>query len=199
MNEEQFQRSAYVLGKEHSVDILSSIRPRGWCKASDVAKRLKLHIATASKYLAEMEEIGVLESRIAMGKTRQVIEYRMKDPRLILELDMSEKGLGSIEDSKFYTEIFNAILEGTMRLYGIKPSDMNRYEVNDKNDSKIMKDEIRKLLEYNENKLGVKSTQRLICSTCKPVLKDERWAQRGPGLLNDLPLIYFEKILEEST
>ena len=199
MNEEQFQRSAYVLGKEHSMDILSTIQPMGWCKSSDVAKTLDLHIATVSKYLAEMEEIGVLESRTAMGKTRQVTEYRMKDPRLSLELDMSENRQGSIEDSKFYTDIFNAILEGTVRLYGIKPSGMHSYEKSSTKDAKELKDEIRRLVEYNENKLGVKSTQRLICSTCKPVLKGELWAKKGSELLKDLPLKYFEKILEGSS
>ncbi len=197
MKGEKFRRCSYVLGKDHSLDILESIHSCGWSKASDIAKELDLHVATASKYLAELEEIDVLESREAKGKTRQVIEYRIKDPKIELTYDISKKRTHEGQLQGFYTDIYNSILDRTEKVYGLKPTDIPDHEGKDPTDNETMKEALRQLCKYNEDKLGLFTTQRLICSACKPILDNDKRSLTSYELFQDLPVKYFEKLMEE--
>ncbi len=197
MKEEEFRRSSYVLGKDHSIDILNLVHSEGWSKASDIAKKLDLHIATASKYLAELEDINLFESREAKGKTRMVVEYRIKDPKIELTLDISEKNKGGGSLENFYTDVYRSILKRTEKVYGTVSSDVKDYTNSDSMDTNDLKEGLLSLLQYNEERLGLFTTQRLVCSACKPIIATRNNIPDKKELFKDLPFRYFEKLLEE--
>ncbi len=197
MKQEEFRRSSYVLGKDHSIDILNLVYLKGWSKASDIANELDLHIATVSKYLVELKEIQLLESREAEGKTRMVVEYRIRDPKIELKFDISKKYDDMGELQQFYSDVYKSILDRTEKIYGIVPADVEDHEKNSTYSYSDMKENLRRLLGYNEEKLGLVTTQRLICSACKPIIDKRKGAPEGSELFKDLPIKYFEKLMEE--
>ncbi len=196
MRKKQFGRYAYVLGKTHSLDILELIQSMGWSKASDIAKELDLHVATASKYLAELEEIKVLEVRRVKGKTRMVLEYRLKDPKINLNLDLSATDVNpDIKDevTDFYRDIYKSLLNLTESIYGIIPTNLD--ENTTKKES--ITESLRRLLEYNEERMGLVPTQRLVCRACEPVVVNHNKLVEEQDPFKDLPSRYFEILKED--
>ena len=90
MNKEDIRRMLFVLGKEHCLDVMICLNKNGWQTASEVARDLDIHIATAVKYLSELHELGLLGRRVKKTKTRGAFEYKLENPRVIIELDLTE-------------------------------------------------------------------------------------------------------------
>jgi hypothetical protein len=89
MKKEDIRRMLFVLGKEHCLDVMINLNKNGWQTASEVARDLNIHIATAVKYLSELFELDMVERRVKRGKTRKAFEYQMKDPTVRIEFDLS--------------------------------------------------------------------------------------------------------------
>ncbi|PKP55522.1 MAG: hypothetical protein CVT89_08190 [Candidatus Altiarchaeales archaeon HGW-Altiarchaeales-2] len=101
MNKEQFQRAAFVLSKEHCIDVVETLYLNGWLTATEIAEDLKIHIATAVKYLTELHEIGIAEKRTREGKYKDALEYRLINSEINLTLNfeqiIAEESKGVIE------------------------------------------------------------------------------------------------------
>lgn len=89
MKKEDIRRMLFVLGKEHCLDVMINLNKNGWQTASEVARDLSIHIATAVKYLSELFELDMVERRVKRGKTRKAFEYQMKEPTIRIEFDLS--------------------------------------------------------------------------------------------------------------
>ncbi len=89
MKKEDIRRMLFVLGKEHCLDVMININKNGWQTASEVARDLNIHIATAVKYLSELYELDLVDRRVKRGKTRKAFEYQMRDPKVRIEFDLS--------------------------------------------------------------------------------------------------------------
>lgn len=167
MDAKKFQRKAYILGKEHSLSILKYLQTNGWDKASDVARELDIHTATATKYLQELEEIDILKMRKAKGETREVKEYRLLNPLIDLEYDLSEhENQGKKGEAEFYRDLFQSILERTKEVYGSSvenelPILQGDQHIEDMG-KRDMIDLINELLNFNEENIGLYSTNRLV-------------------------------------
>lgn len=89
MKKEEMRRLLFVLGKEHCLDVMVNVYKNGWQTASEVARDLNIHIATAVKYLSELHELDLVNRRVKKGKTREAFEYQLKNPKVKIELDIS--------------------------------------------------------------------------------------------------------------
>jgi predicted transcriptional regulator len=89
MKKEDMRKMLFVLGKEHCMDVMINLYKNDWQTASQVARDLNIHIATAVKYLSELHELGLVDRRIKKGKTRESFEYQLKNPKIKIELDIS--------------------------------------------------------------------------------------------------------------
>lgn len=198
MDAKKFQRKAYVLGKDHSLRILYHIHSQGWTKASDVAEELDIHTATASKYLEELEEVGILEMRKAKGETREVKEYRIENPMITLEYDLSEDGFKEVKDDEvgFYQDLFRSIFERTKEVYGPSVEDDfsgfqgdNGTHLKGK-EKRDLVELIDDLLEFNEKNIGVYSTNRLVRRAGMKVIPGYKDSLECEELLDYFPKKY---------
>ncbi len=74
-----------ALAREYSVELLQELHARGWSSASELAREMGIHVATAMRKLAELESLGLLEKR---ARTEgDVTEYRLAKPRVEIVLD----------------------------------------------------------------------------------------------------------------
>ncbi len=89
MKKENLRKMLFVLGKEHCLDVMINVYKNDWQTASEVARDLRIHIATAVKYLSELHELGFLNRRIKRGKTREAFEYQLRDPKVLIEFDVT--------------------------------------------------------------------------------------------------------------
>lgn len=190
MDEEKFKRISYVLGKEHSFDVLKFVYSNGWSKASDISDYLDVHVATASSYLKELCEIGILEQRRGMGMTREVLEYRVKDPRIEFSLDLSRERNdmdGPDGYQRGIMECYSTLLKKVKTVCGVVPDELKTDDTEN-----IIKD-LRVLLEYAETRLGLVPTQKLVSKVCDEIsLTDDVFNQ----IIEKLPNKYF-KLVEE--
>jgi len=86
-----------VLGKGLSIEILGYLASNPYSIASEVAKRFDIHIATAAKYLSEMEKARLVASRIRQTGRRPAREYYLLSDKIRFEIDLSkvsETGVG---------------------------------------------------------------------------------------------------------
>jgi predicted transcriptional regulator len=100
MKKEDMKRMLFVLGKEHCLDVMINVYKNDWQTASEVARDLNIHIATAVKYLSELYELGLVNRRIKRGKTREAYEYQVKNPKVKIEFDISTLMVKSIKTDK---------------------------------------------------------------------------------------------------
>ena len=74
-----------ALAREYSVELLQEMHARGWSSASELAREMGIHVATAMRKLAELEALGLLEKR--SRSDADVTEYRLTSPRVEIVLD----------------------------------------------------------------------------------------------------------------
>ena len=101
MEKKNIRKILFVLGKEHCLDVMINVYKNGWQTASEVAKDLDLHIATAVKYLSELHELGLMNRRKKRGKTREAFEYQLTTSKIKIEFDVNSlMGKKTKADSK---------------------------------------------------------------------------------------------------
>ena len=76
-----------VLSREYAMEILEDLFVRGRSTASEVARELGIHVATAMRKLAEMEALGLVSRRVRPGTNLD--EYALKNPRIELVFDLA--------------------------------------------------------------------------------------------------------------
>jgi predicted transcriptional regulator len=121
MKKDDIRRLLFVLGKEHCLDVMINLNKNGWQTASEVARDLNIHIATAVKYLSELFELDFVDRRVKRGKTRKAFEYRVKDPKVTIEFDLSalkSKPIGSGEKPLVLFSILFTILMKSRKVVG---------------------------------------------------------------------------------
>lgn len=82
------KRLATMLGREMTGKILAKLYLNPYQSASDIAKLFNIHIATAQKYLLEMRECGLLDSRLRRNSNRPTEEYWLTRNRFDIEIDL---------------------------------------------------------------------------------------------------------------
>ncbi len=200
MSEKEFKRKAYVLGKEHTLDVMKYLHSNGWAKSSTVAKHCGLHIATASKYLEELHEIGLVDSRVGKGRTRKVVEYRLKDPKIELSMDISKwpREVSDLEASiEFYRKLFNSLLERTRDFFGTTPGNMKKippFSEYDKSTRGDLISALRELMEHNEKRIGLDPTTKLINRACGEHVQEFNSDVKKLNLLDELPKKYTDTL-----
>ena len=85
---DRMKRLAMVLGREMTGKILASLYKTPYQSASDIARIFNIHIATAQKYLVEMRECGLLNSRFRRNSNRPTEEYWLAKNRVDIEIDL---------------------------------------------------------------------------------------------------------------
>ncbi len=86
-----------ALAREYSVELLQELHARGWSSASEMARDMGIHVATAMRKLAELESLGLLEKRVRSGT--DMVEYRLLNPRLEIVLDLASAAKASAKDA----------------------------------------------------------------------------------------------------
>ena len=102
MKRAEFVEAARTLASDHCLSIVDCLRRRGWSIASEVAQELGIHISTATKDLSSLYDCGVVERRKSDRKTRPAYEYRLRDERISLELDLDEPNGDSPAELQVY-------------------------------------------------------------------------------------------------
>ena len=86
-----------VLAREYSFEVLRELHHRGWSGASEIARELGIHVATAMRKLAELETLGFLEKRNRSAS--RVVEYRLASPRIEILVDFDEQARAVSQDA----------------------------------------------------------------------------------------------------
>lgn len=86
-----------ALAREYSIELLQELHARGWSSASELAREMGIHIATAMRKLAELETLGLLEKRSRTGT--EVTEYRLANPRIEIVLDFDAQAKATSRDA----------------------------------------------------------------------------------------------------
>ncbi len=86
-----------ALAREYSIELLQELHARGWSSASELAREMGIHVATAMRKLAELEALGLLEKRPRAGS--DVIEYRLGEPRVEILLDFDADARAASRDA----------------------------------------------------------------------------------------------------
>ncbi|HYV08123.1 MAG TPA: helix-turn-helix domain-containing protein [Thermoplasmata archaeon] len=108
MDQQAFRQTIVVLSGEHSLSILRGLRDGDWHISSEVARALHIHISTASKFLQRFAELGLVERRPHDSRT---FEYRLRNARLHLELDLEDDAGPLREVVDFYVAYFHSLFE----------------------------------------------------------------------------------------
>lgn len=84
------KRLAMVLGREMTGRILATLYITPHQSATDIARRFNIHTATAQKYLVEMRECGLLNSRLRKNTNRPTEEYWLAKNRFDIEINLND-------------------------------------------------------------------------------------------------------------
>ena len=74
------------LAREFSLEILQELHGRNWSTASEVARNLGIHIATAMRKLAELVAMGLVTDRTRNGS--ELTEYGLASARIEIVIDL---------------------------------------------------------------------------------------------------------------
>jgi len=85
------KRLASILGKDLTGRILGVLIRESHQSASEIAGILNIHIATAQKYLLEMKDAGLVESRTRRSPTRPTEEYWLTKKKVRIEVDLKPR------------------------------------------------------------------------------------------------------------
>lgn len=86
-----------ALAREYSIELLQELHARGWSSASEVARDMGMHVATAMRKLGELQSLGLLEKRTRTGT--DVVEYRLPNARVEIVLDLASAATSSAKDA----------------------------------------------------------------------------------------------------
>ncbi|MDO9537934.1 MAG: hypothetical protein Q7J68_06410 [Thermoplasmata archaeon] len=105
-----------ALGSEGALDTLICLKKHDWATASEVAKDMETHVATAVKRLNLLHEAGFLDRRVRKGKTRSAQEYSLFSTRMVIELNL--EGGADTGNAEFMGALLRDILERLGRFGG---------------------------------------------------------------------------------
>ena len=86
-----------ALAREYSIELLRELHARGWSSASELAREMGIHVATAMRKLAELESLGLLEKR--PRSDADVTEYQLARPRVEIILDFEAEAKASARNA----------------------------------------------------------------------------------------------------
>lgn len=86
-----------ALAREYSIEILQELHARSWSSASELAREMGIHVATAMRKLAELEALGLLEKRLRAAG--DVTEYQLTQPRVEIVLDFEADAKAASRDA----------------------------------------------------------------------------------------------------
>ncbi len=113
MDLETFRKTAILLSGEYSLAILRELRDGEWHHSSEVARVLDIHVSTVSRFLQRLGELGLVERRRRDART---FEYRVRSPRLQLEVDLTDDSAPLREAVDFYVAYFQFLFKAIRRL-----------------------------------------------------------------------------------
>lgn len=108
MDSDTFRQAATLLSGEYSLAILRQLRDGEWHLSSEVARDLRIHVSTASRFLHRLAAMGLVERRHHNARTS---EYRIPSPRLLLEVDLSDDSGQFPEAVDFYVSYFHSLFQ----------------------------------------------------------------------------------------
>jgi ribosomal protein S25 len=108
MDTQSFRQAATLLSGEYSLSILRELRDGSWHLSSEVARALRIHVSTASRFLYRLSELGLVERRRRDARTS---EYRVRSPRLMIEVDLTDDSGPLREAVDFYVAYFQYLLQ----------------------------------------------------------------------------------------
>lgn len=97
------RRLAGLLGREKTGEMLALIGARPHQSASEVARTLDIHVATAQRYLKDMVDAGLLRVRERRGGTRPTEEYWLAEEQIHIQIDLSRTG-GPVPEKRLVAE-----------------------------------------------------------------------------------------------
>lgn len=103
-----FRQAATLLSGEYSLDILRQLRDGQWHLSSEVARDLRIHVSTASRFLQRLAELGLVERRRHDARTS---EYRVRSAHLQLEVDLTDDSGPLREAVDFYVAYFASLFQ----------------------------------------------------------------------------------------
>jgi predicted ArsR family transcriptional regulator len=117
MKGEHFRATVEILAGGHGLPILKLLHTKGWSIASDVATDLDIHTTTASKYLTKLYEVGILDRRTRSCRTRKAYEYKLRSPRISLDLDIRDNQEDDlIPVCEFYSSVLFEMIGKTEKI-----------------------------------------------------------------------------------
>jgi DNA-binding transcriptional regulator YhcF (GntR family) len=98
----EVSKIASTLAGGYSIELLQELHARGWSSASEVARDLGIHVATAMRKLAELESMKLLKKKVRRGNN--VVEYNLNFPRLEIILDFDDETRKAMEGAWSHAE-----------------------------------------------------------------------------------------------
>lgn len=123
----EFVEMAKLFSTPVVVSILETLYSNGESTATDVAKSLKIHIATAKKYLKKLAEKGIVKEEIKRKHIRKTEVYSLAKKEIILSLNLE---VLSLDEDKLET-LARALEHSYASLFSqqLNTSTRNPYEV----------------------------------------------------------------------
>ncbi|MEM3445386.1 MAG: helix-turn-helix domain-containing protein [Thermoplasmata archaeon] len=123
----EFVEMAKLFSTPVVVSILETLYSNGESTATDVAKSLKIHIATAKKYLKKLAEKGIVKEEIKRKHIRKTEVYSLAKKEIILSLNLE---VLSLDEDKLET-LARALEHSYASLFSqqLTTSTRNPYEV----------------------------------------------------------------------
>ncbi len=94
---DDMKRLTKVLSKVETGKILALLKEVPYRTASELSEELDIHIATAQKYLKELKECGIIDSRMRTTSPRPAEEFRVITENITINLDLSKLTDSEIE------------------------------------------------------------------------------------------------------
>ena len=103
-----------LLGNPTVADILRFIAGKDAPTASEVAHSLRIHVATAVKYLSALYDLNVLDREMRKTGRRPAYAYRLKSDTIRIEFSFSER-----DEEERWASLYS-LFETVRQLYGSK-------------------------------------------------------------------------------
>ncbi|MEM3396691.1 MAG: helix-turn-helix domain-containing protein [Thermoplasmata archaeon] len=168
----EFVEMAKLFSEPVTVKILEHLYLNGEGTATDVAKALKIHIATAKKYLKKLAEKGIVQEEIKRKHIRKTEVYSLAKKQVVLLLNLE---VLSLDEGKLDI-LANSLLQSYASLFSqhLNTNTKNPYEVLSLIKTRVgstaaevvlnhsVKNLSREVLEYLTNKEVIKRLEEMI-------------------------------------
>ncbi len=103
-----------LLGNPTVADILRFIAEKKEATASEVARSMGIHVATAVKYLSALHDLNILDREVRKTGRRPAYAYRLKSDTIQIEFSFSER-----DEEERWGSLYS-LFEAVRQLYGSK-------------------------------------------------------------------------------